>query len=98
MIAFRRPRMSRLAWHEARSGLLFLSPWIVGFLAFTLIPIVATLVFTFLNIKLNQEEPLHFVGLDNYLGLFRDPQVWDSLLVTLKFAAISLPVAIVLPF
>ena len=98
MIAIRRPRMSRLAWHEARSGLLFLSPWIIGFLAFTLIPIVATLIFTFLNIKLNQEQPLRFVGLDNYLALFRDSQVWDSLLVTLKFAAISLPVAVILPF
>ena len=98
MIALRRPRISRLAWHEARSGLLFLSPWMIGFLAFTLIPVVATLIFTFLNIKLNQEQPLRFVGLDNYLALFGDPQVWDSLLVTLKFAAISLPVAVILPF
>jgi ABC-type sugar transport system permease subunit len=98
MIALRRPRLSRLAWHEARSGLLFLSPWIIGFLAFTLIPIVATLVFTFLNIKLNQTEPLRFVGLDNYVALFRDSQVWDSLLVTLKFAALFLPVAVLLPF
>jgi len=98
MIALRRPRMSRLAWHEARSGLLFLSPWMIGFLAFTLIPVVATLIFTFLNIKLDQEQPLRFVGLDNYLALFGDPQVWDSLLVTLKFAAISLPVAVILPF
>lgn len=98
MIVLRRPRMSRLAWHEARSGLLFLSPWIIGFLAFTLIPIVATLIFTFLNIKLDQEQPLRFVGLDNYVALFGDSQVWDSLLVTLKFAAISLPVAVILPF
>ena len=98
MIAIRRPRLSRLAWHEARSGLLFLSPWIIGFLAFTLIPVVATLIFTFLNIKLDQEQPLRFVGLDNYLALFGDSQVWDSLLVTLKFAAISLPVAVILPF
>jgi len=98
MIALRRPRMSRLAWHEARSGLLFLSPWIIGFLAFTLIPVIATLAFTFTNITLSQDVPLRFVGLDNYLALFRDPQVWESLLVTFKFAAISLPVAVILPF
>jgi len=90
--------MSRLAWHEARSGLLFLSPWIIGFLAFTLIPVIATLAFTFTNITLSQDVPLRFVGLDNYLALFRDPQVWESLLVTFKFAAISLPVAVILPF
>jgi ABC-type sugar transport system permease subunit len=90
--------MSQLARHEARTGLLFLSPWIIGFLAFTLVPMVATLVFTFLNIKLNQDVPLRFVGLDNYLALLGDGQVWDSLLVTLKFAAISLPVAVIVPF
>lgn len=98
MIALRRPRMSRLAWHEARSGLLFLSPWIIGFLAFTLIPLVATLAFTFTNITLSQDVPLRFVGLDNYAAMFNDPQVWESLLVTFKFAAISLPVAVILPF
>jgi ABC-type sugar transport system permease subunit len=98
MISLRRRPMSQLARHEARIGLLFLSPWIIGFLAFTLVPMVATLVFTFLNIKLNQDVPLRFVGLDNYLGLLGDGQVWDSLLVTLKFAAISLPVAVIVPF
>ena len=89
---------SQLARREARTGLLFLSPWIIGFLAFTLIPMVATLVFTFTNINLDQEQPLRFVGLDNYAALAGDPQVWASLLVTLKFALISLPVAIILPF
>jgi len=98
MISLGRRRMSALARHEARTGLLFLSPWIVGFLAFTLIPMVATLVFTFLNIKLNQDVPLRFVGLDNYLSLLGDDQVWQSLLVTFKFAAISLPVAVIVPF
>jgi ABC-type sugar transport system permease subunit len=98
MISLRRRPMSQLARHEARIGLLFLSPWIIGFLAFTLVPMVATLVFTFLNIKLNQDVPLRFVGLDNYLALLGDGQVWDSLLVTLKFAAISLPVAVIVPF
>jgi ABC-type sugar transport system permease subunit len=98
MISLGRRPMSRLARHEARSGLLFLSPWIIGFLAFTLVPMAATLVFTFLNIKLNQDVPLRFVGLDNYLSLLGDDQVWASLLVTLKFAAISLPVAVIVPF
>ncbi|MDP9270746.1 MAG: sugar ABC transporter permease [Chloroflexota bacterium] len=98
MISLRRRPMSQLARHEARIGLLFLSPWIIGFLAFTLVPMVATLIFTFLNIKLNQDVPLRFVGLDNYLALLGDGQVWDSLLVTFKFAAISLPVAVIVPF
>jgi multiple sugar transport system permease protein len=96
----RRPsvRMSPLARREARQGLLFISPWILGFLAFTLLPMLATLVFTFLNITLAQEQPLRFVGLDNYVKMLNDQHVWQSLGVTLRFAALWLPTSIVVPF
>jgi ABC-type sugar transport system permease subunit len=90
--------MTPLARREARQGLLFISPWIVGFLAFTLIPMVATLVFTFLNVTLAQAEPLRFVGLDNYARLFGDPQVGQSLVVTFTFAALWLPFIVIVPF
>jgi multiple sugar transport system permease protein len=90
--------MSPLARREARQGLLFISPWIVGFLAFTLFPMVATLAFTFLNFTLAQEEPLRFVGLDNWGRMVGDQHVWDSLGVTLRFAALWLPISIVVPF
>ena len=92
------PRLTPLARREARQGLLFISPWILGFLLFTLFPMVATLAFTFLNITLAQEEPLRFVGLDNYAKLANDEQVWESLGVTFKFAALWLPVSVLLPF
>jgi multiple sugar transport system permease protein len=91
-------RISPLARRETRWGLLFLSPWIIGFLAFTFFPMLATLVFTFTNINLSQEQPLRFVGLANYEALLNDPAVHESLGVTFKFALIALPVAIVLPF
>ena len=40
----RRRRMAPLARREARWGFFFLLPWIIGFLAFTLIPMIATFV------------------------------------------------------
>ena len=66
-------RMSPLAWREARWGYIFILPWIVGFFIFTLAPMIASLAFTFTNINLAQEEPLRFVGLDNYQTLIADP-------------------------
>jgi len=93
-----RVRLTPLARREARQGYLFIAPWIVGFLAFTALPMVATLVFTFFNLTLAQEDPLRFVGLDNYTRLAGDARVWASLGNTLKFAAIWLPVSIVVPF
>jgi ABC-type sugar transport system permease subunit len=91
-------QLSPLARREARWGVIFIAPWILGFLAFTLIPMVATFAFTFTNINLEQKEPLRFVGLDNYATLLGDGQAWDSLGITLRFALIALPVGVFLPF
>jgi multiple sugar transport system permease protein len=93
-----RPRFSGLAWRRARWGYLFIAPWIIGFLAFTAFPMIATLAFTFTNVNLNQAEPLQFVGLRNYQTLVADQRTWDSLAVTLKIALLALPVGVCLPF
>lgn len=90
-------RLPPLARREALWGLTFLSPWLVGFLAFTLLPMLATLGFTFTNFTLTQETPLQFIGLKNYQHLFEDSQTWAALGVTLKFALLSLPIGLILP-
>ena len=94
-----------LARREFRSGMLFLSPWIIGFLAFTLIPMLATFYFSFLNLSITDgifSKP-DFVGFDNYVRLFKDPQVWStsttpgSFWVTVRYGLLALPVGIFLP-
>jgi multiple sugar transport system permease protein len=87
-----------LAQRESIWGFVFISPWIAGFLLLTLVPVVATFAFTFLNLRLNQQAPVRFVGLENYAELLGDPRAWEALGVTLRFAAIALPVGLVLPF
>lgn len=97
--------LSPLARREARLGMLFLSPWIFGFLAFTLIPMLATLFFSFLNLRITDGilSTPDFAGLENYKRLFQDPQVWStgttpgSLWVTIKFGLFALPIGIFLP-
>jgi multiple sugar transport system permease protein len=89
--------MSELSRSQRIWGWIFISPWIIGFLAFTAIPLVASLVFSFTNFELNKPDQVEFVGLDNYRHLFDDPLVEDSLIVTFRFAAISLPLAVIIP-
>jgi len=92
-------RLPPLARREALWGLVFLSPWIFGFLVFTLIPMVATFIFTFANITLTQEEPLRFVGLENYyLALFKDAEAWAAMWVTIKFGLLAMPIGLFCPF
>jgi multiple sugar transport system permease protein len=93
----RRAPMKPLARREARQGYLFISPWLIGFVAFTALPMLATLAFTFTNLTLSQEEPLRFIGFENYADLAADAQAWDSLWVTLRFALLWLPVVVILP-
>jgi len=97
--------LTPLARKEMRNGLLFLLPWIIGFLAFTLLPTLATFFFSFLNLKITDQitSAPHFAGLQNYKQLLTDPSVWStgatpgSLWVTVMFAAVALPVGIFLP-
>lgn len=60
----------------------FLAPNILGFLAFTLIPIVISFAMAFTNWDLTlhnayTEEPIRFVGMDNFLKLFQSPYFWQ---------------------
>jgi ABC-type sugar transport system permease subunit len=74
-------------------GLAFLSPWIVGFLAFTLIPIIVSLYDSFCDYSLLQ--PPLFKGLANYRMLFADPVFWKALGNTAIYAAMALPLGMI---
>lgn len=77
---------------KARWGYLFISPWIVGFLIFFLAPMIASFVFSLYNFNLANPEDAQFVGFTNWTrALTEDPEVPAAFLVTFKFAAISLP-------
>jgi ABC-type sugar transport system permease subunit len=91
--------MSRLKRYEMRWGYIFLSPWILGFLVFTLLPLVASLIFSFLDLKITDGilSTPNFEGLKNYTELANDPQIGSSLLITLTFALYALPVGIIAP-
>jgi ABC-type sugar transport system permease subunit len=95
----KRHKLTPIARREARNGLLFISPWIIGFLVFTLIPVLATLIFTFVDLKITDGilNPMKFVGLQNYQTLVKDSQVWRSMGVTVKFALFALPIGILFP-
>jgi multiple sugar transport system permease protein len=110
--AFRLPslkairNMSPIAWREMKSGLTFLAPWIIGFIAFTFLPIIASLIFSFMDLRITDGilSTPKFVGLDNYIRLFSDPQIWTgeggtrgSLWITVRFGLIALPVGILAP-
>ena len=97
-----RPRHRRRSLGERRrrrTGLLFVSPWLIGLSLFYLIPLVVSLAFSFTNYELVDQDDIDtkFIGLDNWRRLFEDPEVRHSALVTLRFAVIFIPLTMLVP-
>lgn len=98
--ALTRRKPITLSQRRARWGLLFLTPWFIGFLAFQLLPLVATVFLAFTDYSATKEftfDSFHWVGLTNFAHLFTDPELLQSLGVTLKFAAIAVPLGLFTP-
>jgi multiple sugar transport system permease protein len=88
-------RPSSWTSEERRSllwALLFLSPWIVGFLVFTAAPMAWSLWLSFTSYSpLTDKAP--FVGLANYQRMFSDPKVLTSLANSAYYAVLFVPIS-----
>lgn len=95
--------MALLSWRsanpqkrrEAIEGYISLSPWLIGFIGLTVIPMLAS-GYASMTQWTGITAP-QWIGLDNYTRMFtRDPLFWQALKVTLGFVALSLPLKLVL--
>ena len=79
----------KLKRKEFRTALLFVSPFLIGFLLFNLYPIVMSLYYSFTDFSILSTP--HFVGLDNYRKLFSDALFWKSIKNTLYITVLGVP-------
>jgi len=71
-------------------GLLYILPWIIGFLIFQLYPLISSFIYSFTDYSMMNTPG--FVGLKNYKELLTtDPNFWQSLKVTLIYVIFSVP-------
>lgn len=61
---------------DSRLFYIYISPWLIGLTCFTLFPMVLSLIFSFTNVKMSSATtaPLEFVGLKNYIDIFKNDQ------------------------
>ncbi|WFF05566.1 sugar ABC transporter permease [Micromonospora sp. WMMD1076] len=87
----RRPGRARLG--EGLAGYVFLSPWLIGLMGVTTIPMVLSLWLSFTDYDiLTPLSEVRWVGLANYERMFTaDPSYWHAVRVTLTFALIAVP-------
>jgi multiple sugar transport system permease protein len=87
----RRPKV-RMRTREAIEGYLFIAPAVIGFLLFTLFPLLASLGLSFTEYDLFSRP--RWIGLDNYAHMIHDEFFWRSLRVTATYAAVALPLGL----
>lgn len=78
------------------TGLAFISLWMIGFFAFNLYPMVASLYYSFTEYHIKQ--PLIWIGLQNYLVMFQDDLFWRALYNTVYMVIFSVPLSLLISF
>ncbi|MDR2476653.1 MAG: sugar ABC transporter permease [Treponema sp.] len=81
---------------ENAAGFAFISPWLAGFLAFTAIPILFSLYYSFTEYDI-LASPV-FNGLRNFRRMLGDALFWKSLSVTFYYAFVSVPLRLAFAF
>jgi len=76
--------------NENLVGYTLLAPWLIGFLVIFVVPMAASLYYSFTNY--NMLRAPRFVGLDNYVRMFtQDDSFWISLRVTFFYVLVMVP-------
>jgi multiple sugar transport system permease protein len=86
--------MTRTEKQNLKWGLIFISPWLVGFLVFCAYPFICSIYYSLCDYSVL--SPAVYVGAENYRELFADEVFWKSLYNTLFFAAFAIPLSALL--
>jgi ABC-type sugar transport system permease subunit len=76
---------------EAGIGLLFLSPWIIGFVLFKALPILAAFIFSLTDFQMLTPGETKFIGLANYTRFFADTEAGASLFGSFSYFLLTVP-------
>lgn len=70
-------------------GLLFVFPWLIGFLIFKLYPFISSLIYSFHDYNLFRSA--NFVGFQNYITILNDSLIIKAFIQTFKYAFLTVP-------
>ena len=88
-------KMSKAAKTEAKWGLIFVAPTMIGLIVLNFYPIIYTIYQSFCKTG-DFGRGNTFIGMQNYTSVLASSEFWSSLLNTLKYAIIEVPFGIAL--
>lgn len=97
VMSWRLRRMSKSETRSLITGLLFVSPWLLGFLLWTTYPLLSSIFYSFTRYDFITE--MKWIGLGNYVEIFtEDPRFWTVVYNTVYYVGISVPLGVVTAF
>lgn len=76
------------------AGVLFVAPWLIGFIGLTAYPMILSLVYSFADYNI-LESPT-FIGFENYTTMFTDPLFYTSLYNTVYYVVFGVPLGMLI--
>ena len=84
-------KLSKIVGSDKVAGYVFIAPFIIGLITFTVIPFFSSLYLAFTDYDVL--TPARWIGLENFQRMFfEDKYFWQSFWVTFKFALIQVPI------
>ena len=93
MQAAKQTRKGSFLHNDNVVGYIFAAPFIISFLCLTLIPMALSLYYSFCNYKIGAAP--EWIGIQNFANLLKDGTFTNSLLVTIQYVAIGVPLKLV---
>ena len=82
-------RAARRGWSDLTIRNLFIMPTIAFLIVFNIFPLAYSLGYSFTDYRASLNNPVNFVGLQNYSELLNDPNIWNNFTVTANYVIIS---------
>jgi multiple sugar transport system permease protein len=91
-------RAAARGWSDRSIRNLFIIPTIVFLIVFNVFPLAYSLGYSFTDFRASVNDPVNFVGLDNFRELLNDPRIWNNFVVTAKYVIVSVSGQMVVGF
>jgi multiple sugar transport system permease protein len=82
-------RAAARGWSDLTIRNLFIIPTILFLIVFNIFPLIYSLGYSFTDFRASMNDPVTFVGLQNYRDLLSDPRIWSNFSVTAKYVIVS---------
>jgi multiple sugar transport system permease protein len=82
-------RAAARGWSDLTIRNVFIIPTIIFLIVFNIFPLIYSLGYSFTDFSAASNEPVQFVGLQNYRDLLTDENIWSNFVITAKYVIIS---------